>query len=136
VGEVHPSVLGTLELPGRAVAAEVLFDPFVEGGTAVPRAQPLPRFPGIRRDLTLVVPRRTASNELVQVMSRHGGSTLREISMLSEFEGPQLPWGTRSVSFRLLYQADDRTLTAAEVSALHEGIIAALRERFGADVRA
>ena len=136
VGEVHPSVLAALELPGRAVAAEVLFDPFVEGGRAVPQAAPLPRFPGVRRDLTLIVPRRTASHDLVQVMSLEGGSTLREISMLSEYEGPQLPWGTRSVSFRLLYQADDRTLTATEVSERHERIIAALRERFGADVRA
>jgi len=136
VGEVHPSVLAALELPGRAVAAEVLFDPFVEGGRAVPQAAPLPRFPGVRRDLTLIVPRRTASHDLVQVMSLEGGSTLREISMLSEYEGPQLPWGTRSVSFRLLYQADDRTLTATEVSERHERIIAALRKRFGADVRA
>lgn len=136
VGEVHPSVLATLELAGRALVAEVLFDPFVEHGSAVPRAAPLPRFPGVRRDLTLIVPRRTASTDLVQVMSRQGGSTLREISMLSEYEGPQLPWGTRSVSFRLLYQADDRTLTAAEVSERHDGIIARLRERFGVDVRA
>lgn len=135
VGEVHPSVLAALELPGRAVAAEVTFDAFVEGGTAVPRAAPLPRFPGVRRDLTLIVPLRTASNDLVQVMFQRGGSTLREISMLSEYEGPQLPWGTRSLSFRLLYQAEDHTLTAAEVTERHEGIIAALRERFGADVR-
>jgi phenylalanyl-tRNA synthetase beta chain len=136
VGEVHPSVLAALELPGRAVAAEVLFEPFIEGGTAVPHAAPLPRFPGVRRDLTLIVPLRTASSDLLQVMHEHGGSTLREISMLTEYQGPQLPWGTRSVSFRLLYQADDHTLTAAEVTERHEAIIRALRERFGADVRA
>ena len=136
VGEVHPGVLRTLELPGRAVVAEVLFDPFVEYGLAVPQASPLARFPGIRRDLTLIVPRQTASNELVQVMHENGGSTLREIAMLSEYEGPQLPWGTRSISFRLGYQAADRTLTAAEVSERHEAIITALRRRFGADVRA
>ncbi len=136
VGEVHPGVLSTLELPGRAVAAEVLFDPFVEYGLAVPQASPLARFPGVRRDLTVIVPRQTASNDLAQVMYEHGGSTLREIAMLSEYEGPQLPWGTRSISFRLLYQAADRTLTAAEVSERHEAIVTALRQRFGADVRA
>jgi phenylalanyl-tRNA synthetase beta chain len=114
----------------------VLFDAFVEGGRAVPQAAPLPRFPGVRRDLTLIVPLRTASHDLVQVMFQRGGSTLREISMLSEYEGPQLPLGTRSVSFRLLYQADDHTLTTGEVTERHEAIIAGLRERFGAEVRA
>jgi phenylalanyl-tRNA synthetase beta chain len=136
VGEIHPGVLTTLELPGRAVAAEVLFDPFIEYGLAVPQASPLVRFPGIRRDLTVIVPRQTAGNALAQVMREHGGSTLREIAMLSEYEGPQLPWGTRSISFRLMYQAADRTLTAAEVSERHEAVITALRQRFGADVRA
>jgi phenylalanyl-tRNA synthetase beta chain len=118
------------------VAAEVLFDPFIEYGLAVPQASPLARFPGIRRDLTLIVPRQTAGNDLAQVMREHGGSTVREIAMLSEYEGPQLPWGTRSISFRLMYQAADRTLTAAEVSERHEAVITALRQRFGADVRA
>src|SRR5207248_7543510 len=45
VGEVHPAALAEVDLPGRAVAAEVLFDRLTGGGRRAPQARPLPRFP-------------------------------------------------------------------------------------------
>jgi phenylalanyl-tRNA synthetase beta chain len=133
-GEVHPVVLRQLDLPGRAVAAEVWFDRLTEGGQTA-QAQPLPRFPGVRRDLTVVIRGKIAGNDVVQVIRQLGGYTLREISMLSEYQGPQVGPGARSLSFRLHYQADDRTLTNEEVSAVQQRIVDGLRQRFGAEVR-
>ena len=135
VGEVHPATLARLDLPGRAVAAEVLFDRLTAGGARTPQARPLPRFPGVRRDLTVVVRGKIASNDLVQVIRQLGGYTLRDISMLSEYQGPQLGAGARSLSFRLQYQADDRTLTNEEVSTVQQRIIDGLKQRFAAEVR-
>jgi phenylalanyl-tRNA synthetase beta chain len=135
VGEVHPAVVKQLGLPGRAVAAEVRFDRLTTGGQRAPQARPLPRFPGVRRDLTVVIRGKIAGLDVVQVIRQLGGYTLREISMVSEYQGPQLGAGARSLSFRLQYQADDRTLTNEEVSALQQRIIEGLKERFGAEVR-
>jgi len=133
-GEVHPAVLVGLGLPGRAVAAEVWFDRLTEGGRT-PQAQALPRFPGVRRDLTVVVHGKVAGNDLVQVIRQLGGYTLREVSMLGEYTGPQLGPDARSLSFRLAYQAGDRTLTNEEVSSLQQRIIDGLNQQFGAEVR-
>ena len=135
IGEVHPAVMAGLDLPGRAVAAEVLFDRLTADGRLTPQARPLPRFPGVRRDLTVVIRGKIAGNDLVQVIRQLGGYTLRDISMLSEYQGPQLGAGARSLSFRLLYQADDRTLTNEEVSAIQQRIVEGLKQRFGAEVR-
>lgn len=134
-GEVHPIVLAAFDLPGRAIAAELVFDRFADADPPVPQARALPRFPGIRRDLTIVVHGRIQGNDLVQVIRQLGGYTLREVSMQSEYEGPQLGAGRRSLSFGLQYQADDRTLTHEEVSELHARIVQGLKERFGAEVR-
>ena len=135
VGEVHPEVATQLGLPGRAVVAEVLFDRFTAGGQRTPQVRPLPRFPGVRRDLTVVIRGKIAGHDLVQVIRQLGGYTLREIYMVSEYQGPSLGAGARSLSFRLQYQADDRTLTNEEVSALQQRIIEGLKERFAAEVR-
>ena len=135
VGEVHPQVLARLGLPGRAVVAEVLFDRFSGGGRQTPQARPLPRFPGVRRDLTVVIRGRIAARAVLQVIRELGGYTLRDISMVSEYQGPQLEAGARSLSFRLHYQADDRTLLNEEVAATQQRIIDGLRSRFGAEVR-
>jgi phenylalanyl-tRNA synthetase beta chain len=133
-GEVHPSVLAKLGLSGRVVAAEVLFDRFVRSDQSDPRAHPLPRFPGIQRDLTVVVRGQLGAAELTQVIRRLGGYTLREISMIDEYRGAQLGKDARSLSFRLQYQADDRTLTSEEVLASHQRITDGLK-RINAEVR-
>ena len=135
VGEVHPEVASQLGLPGRAVVAEVLFERFTAGGQRTPQVRPLPRFPGVRRDLTVVIRGKIAGHDLVQVIRQLGGYTLRETYMVSEYQGPPLGAGARSLSFRLQYQADDRTLTNEEVSALQQRIIEGLKERFAAEVR-
>jgi phenylalanyl-tRNA synthetase beta chain len=135
VGEVHPEVATQLGLPGRAVVAEVLFDRFSAGGEWTPQARPLPRFPGVRRDLTVVIRGKIAGQDVVQVIRELGGYTLREIYMVSEYQGPPLGAGARSLSFRLQYQADDRTLTNEEVAAVQQRIIEGLKQRFGAEVR-
>src|ERR1700682_1796325 len=135
VGEVHPQALAQLGLPGRAVVAEVLFDRFSAGGQRTPQAQSLPRFPGVRRDLTVVIRGKIAGGDVLQVIRQRGGYTLRDISMVSEYQGPQLEAGARSLSFRLYFQADDRTLTNEEVAAIQQRIIDGLRERFAAEVR-
>jgi phenylalanyl-tRNA synthetase beta chain len=135
VGEVHPQVLARLGLPGRAVVAEVLFDRFSAGGRLTPQARPLPRFPGVRRDLTVVIRGKIAASAVLQVIRQQGGYTLRDISMVSEYQGPQLEAGARSLSFRLHYQADDRTLTNEEVAAVQQRILDGLKSRFGAEVR-
>ena len=83
----------------------------------------------------IVVRGKIASNDLVQVIRQLGGYTLRDISMLIEYQGPQLGAGARSLSFRLLYQADDRTLTNDEVAGIQQRIVEGLRQRFGAEVR-
>jgi phenylalanyl-tRNA synthetase beta chain len=134
VGEVHPAVLEQLDLPGRAIAAEVWFDRLTDGGRT-PQAHPLPRFPGVRRDLTVVITGQLAGNDLVQVIRQLGGYTLREVSMLAEYVGPQLGPDARSLSFRLFFQADDRTLTNEEVSSTQQRIVDGLKQRFQAEVR-
>jgi phenylalanyl-tRNA synthetase beta chain len=135
VGEVHPQLLAQLALPGRAVVAEVLFDEFSAGGLRTPQARSLPRFPGVRRDLTVVIRGKIGAGDLLQVIRQQGGYTLRDISMVSEYQGPQLEAGARSLSFRLQYQADDRTLTNEEVGAVQQRIIDGLKQQFEAEVR-
>ena len=134
-GEIHPALLAGMDLPGRVIGAEVLLAQLFGDGSYTPEESSVPRFPGVRRDLTVVIRGKIAGNDLVQVIRQLGGYTLRDISMQSEYQGPQLGAGARSLSFRLLYQADDRTLTNDEVAGIQQRIIEGLKQRFGAEVR-
>jgi len=132
-GEVHPAVLAGFDLAGRAIGAEIVLNGLIGDGSHTPKEAPLPRFPGVRRDLTLLIRGKIAGGDVLQVIRQQGGYTLRDISMVSEYQGPQLEVGARSLSFRLHFQADDRTLTNDQVAATQQRIIDGLRKRFGAD---
>jgi phenylalanyl-tRNA synthetase beta chain len=134
-GEIHPAVVAGFDLAARAVGAEIVLTGLIGDGSHTPKEAPLPRFPGVRRDLTVVIRGQIAAADVLQVIRQQGGYTLRDISMVSEYQGPQLEAGARSLSFRLDFQANDRTLTNEEVAAVQQRIIGGLKERFGAEVR-
>jgi phenylalanyl-tRNA synthetase beta chain len=133
VGEIHPMALRAWELKGTVLGCELRLDRLLELRHGA-RVVPLPRFFGVRRDLTVVVRDQIAGNDLAQVIRELGGYTLRELSMLNEYEGPQLGPGARSLSFRLEYGRDDRSMTGEELAAVHQRIVEGLKQRFGVEV--
>ena len=60
---------------------------------------------------------------------------LRRVVLFDVYGGEQVGAGRKSLAYALLYQADDRTLTDAEVNALHGDVIERLRASLGAEVR-
>jgi phenylalanyl-tRNA synthetase beta chain len=134
LGEVHPDLVRAEGLAGRAVAAEVRVPEFSQAGRGLARAQPLPRFPAVERDLAVFVPNQTLSADLVQVMQKSGGYTLADVQIVDEYEGPQGGEGRKSLAFRLIFQAPDRTLTSEEVNAAL-GRIAGQLKAGGAEIR-
>jgi phenylalanyl-tRNA synthetase beta chain len=95
----------------------------------------LPRFPAVQRDLALVVPQEVSASEVGRAILEGQDQILRSVMLFDVYTGDQIGAGRKSMAYTLIYQADDRTLTDAEVNRLHEQILARLRERFGAEVR-
>jgi phenylalanyl-tRNA synthetase beta chain len=61
--------------------------------------------------------------------------SLRRVALFDVYEGPQVGSGRKSLAYSLLYQADDRTLTDAEVNGAHAHVVERLRAKLGAEVR-
>jgi phenylalanyl-tRNA synthetase beta chain len=134
VGELHPSVLETVDLRDRAVALEVDLEPLLAAG-GVRQVRPLPRFPAVNRDLGVVVPEPVLAAELQATISEAGGELLESVRAFDEYRGGQVADGHKSVAFALTFRSPERTLTDAEVDAQVEEIRRALRRRHGAGFR-
>jgi phenylalanyl-tRNA synthetase beta chain len=65
------------------------------------------------------------------VLREAGGALLERVAVESDYRGPELPAGARSVAFRLTFRAPDRTLRDAEVDATESGLLAALDRELG-----
>jgi phenylalanyl-tRNA synthetase beta chain len=66
-----------------------------------------------------------------ELLRRVGGGLLESISTQSDYRGPELPAGTRSVAFRLTFRAPDRTLRDAEIDAVEQRMLATLGSELG-----
>lgn len=135
VGEIHPAVLENYDLSEGAVALEIDFETLAVLSGQARIYRPLPRFPGIERDLALVVRQDVPARDIIKVIRKFGGQYLKEVRLFDIYRGKQVKEGCQSMAFSLKFQAEDRTLTDQEVNGPVAVIAEALAKQYGAELR-
>jgi len=125
VGEAAPSALRAFEIPGRAALAEVRLDLAL---AACPRDasgyRPLLRYPVVPFDVAVLVPRRTAAEDVRGRVEAVDASHIRHVEVFDAYEGAGIPEGTRSIAVRCELYDENGTLDGAQADALRARIIA------------
>ncbi|NWF94166.1 MAG: phenylalanine--tRNA ligase subunit beta [Syntrophaceae bacterium] len=135
LGEVHPQVLGRYEIHGKAYLFEIDFERMVKRAGEEKRFRPLPRFPAVYRDLSLVVDESLEVEKVAEAIWSLHLPFIDEVNLFDVYQGTPIPEGKKGVSYRIRYQANDRTLTDEEVNRDHEKVISRLREIFQVELR-
>lgn len=135
LGEVHPDWKERLGLRSTCSLAELSFDLLMETAVLVPQYQPLPSYPGVSRDLSIVVDRDLPWSELARAVRQAAGPDLEGLSYFDTFEGGNVPSGRHSLHFGLRFRNPERTLTGEEVDQAMQAVISACRSRFEAELR-
>jgi phenylalanyl-tRNA synthetase beta chain len=101
--------------------------------------KPYSMFPAVDRDLAFFVETCVTVAALERLMRktahRSHGSLLASVELFDEYRGEHVPAGQRSLAFRLVYRASDRTLTDEEVNPIHQDIREALVAQFSVNLR-
>ena len=135
IGEIDAGQLERFELRGACSAAELDLSVFLDQAQLVPKARPLPSFPAVVRDLSLVVDRSLAWSDLAAVVKESAGHSFRAVEYLDAFQGGNLAEDQQSVHFGLTFRRDDRTLTGEEVEHALKDVVEACSRKFGAKLR-
>ncbi len=135
LGEVHPQVLGHYEIHGKVYLFEMDFGKMVKWTWEEKRFQPLPKFPAVYRDLSIVVDQALEAESVMEAIRTFRQPFVEEVALFDIYQGPPIPGGKRGISYRIRYQANDRTLTDEEVNQYHEKILSRLKEVFQFDLR-
>jgi phenylalanyl-tRNA synthetase beta chain len=101
----------------------------------VPVFQPLPTFPGVERDLALILPNRLSAGQVEGLIRKAGGNYLVDVRVFDLYQGKGVPEGHRSVAFRLNFLSRDRTLTDEDVDRAMGSVTHRLREELGVERR-
>jgi phenylalanyl-tRNA synthetase beta chain len=136
IGEIDPKLVQFERVPFRVFAFELDLESLEGAFKTVPVYHQLPRQPAVARDLAVVVRTSVAYVDLVNVIQATAGPGLELIRLVDQYQGSQVAPGHQSLAFHMLFRDRERTLTAEEVAETMERIVGALKDRFGAELRA
>ncbi len=136
LGELHPGLAARLEFDGPIALAEIDFAKLEACLPGVSAFAGLSTFPPVRQDIAVIVGTDVEAAMLIATARNAGGGLLSEIEVFDVFaDAERLGADKVSIALRLAFQAEDRTLTEDEASAVRESIVAALAASHGAELR-
>jgi phenylalanyl-tRNA synthetase beta chain len=116
-------------------AGEIDLDALGAGAPAIQPIVPLPRYPSIVRDLSIVISDRLPAADVRGTIRRNAPATLVTVREFDRYQGRGMPAGHVSLSLRLTFRGADRTLTDSEVQQAVDAIVAALVREHSAVLR-
>jgi phenylalanyl-tRNA synthetase beta chain len=136
VGEIHPEVLANYDLKQPAFLFELHFDhllPLIKDTT---QSMPIPKFPAVFRDITIIVNNDIETQKIVAEGHNRAEALVESFSLLDVFEGKPIAEGKKSVSLRVTYRSPYKTLQDEDVTPIHQSIADRLVKAFKASLPA
>jgi phenylalanyl-tRNA synthetase beta chain len=138
LGQLAPAVAEARDLAASTgiYVAEINLDAVTAAAPLeVRRARPLPRYPFVVRDVSILVSDALSAETVRGTIRTAAPGTLIQVREFDRYQGKGIPDGKVSLSFRLTFQSPERTLTDDEVSAAMNAIVSALKSVHGAEQR-
>jgi phenylalanyl-tRNA synthetase beta chain len=123
VGELHPRVVAALGLPARTCAGELDVDALTLASEVRVQARELSTYPVAQSDVALVVDERVSAAALESALRQGAGEMLESVSLTDIYRGDQVGSGRKSLAYRLVFRAPERTLTTKEVNGCRDRAI-------------
>ncbi|MFH1012470.1 MAG: phenylalanine--tRNA ligase subunit beta [Candidatus Peregrinibacteria bacterium] len=133
--EVHPRILKNFDIKPRVTVAEVdlqkIHDMKMEHR---PKYQELPKFPPVVLDISIAIPKRELAEKYSKTIGKTDKTLITDVDLIDEYKGDKIDNKERALTYRVTYQAADRTLKEGEVNAIHQQVLKNLKNA-GAAIR-
>ncbi len=136
IGLLSGDVQKAYDLDAPVVGAELNLDALLDGYPPKSLAHELPEFPGIERDLSLVVGEDVTWGSVEAMVAEVSPALLEGVRFVGTYRGKQVGAGKKSLTMRLGFRDPSRTLRHEEVDPQVEAVVAGAKDRFGAELRA
>lgn len=136
IGTVAPSFARKFGVKQPVVAAEitwpVLFDIVKRDKVAF---KEMPKFPGVRRDLALLLDETVAFADLRAAAFKQAKKLLKQVGLFDVYRGDKIPEGKKQYALSFVLQDEEKTLTDMEVEKVMDKLLACFQNAFGAVLR-
>ena len=131
LGRLSDAAAAPYKFRSPVFVAEIDIDAVLSRNPSPVIYRPLPKFPSVIRDVSFLVGRDTTFDDVRSTVIDQGSELCRNIGFVDIFEGKGVEDGKRSLTVRLEYRSDERTLVEDEVADVHEQMISALENTLG-----
>ncbi|HEX8370281.1 MAG TPA: phenylalanine--tRNA ligase subunit beta [Pyrinomonadaceae bacterium] len=135
IGRLNDEIAAAYKFRQPVFVAEVDLQTLLQAKQRDVLYRPLSVYPSIQRDVSVLVKRGVSFAEIKQTVEAQGFELLRKVEFVDVYEGVGVADDERSVTIRLEYRSDERTLTEPEAEAVHAQILQALERDLGAKQR-
>jgi phenylalanyl-tRNA synthetase beta chain len=135
IGKIDTGVTRKLDLREVPAAAELELDPLIAGAQWLPQVRELPKFPPVKRDLSLVVAERVRYAQIEQIVRELKLPSLEGVQYVTTYRGNQIGEGSKSVTIELMFRSETGTLTSEAVEASVQQVVTATKEKVDATLR-
>jgi phenylalanyl-tRNA synthetase beta chain len=137
MGSLHPQVQPRYDLPeGPVLMGDFDLDLVLAAVQDRHTVRPLPTFPPVLEDLAFVLDEAVPAARVEAAIRQAGGTLVEGLRLFDVYRGDQIGAAKKSLAYAVTYQADDRTLTDAEVATVRGRIVKRLEDELGAHLRA
>ncbi len=135
IGQLNDEISSAYKFRQPVFVAEVDLQTLLESKQQTIIYQPLPIYPSIVRDVSLLVKRNVSFAEIQKAIAEQNFELCRKIDFVDVYEGLGVSEDARSVTIRLEYRSDERTLLDEEVDSIHQQILQSLETNLNAKQR-
>lgn len=130
VGEINPLVLDNFDLKQRSFVFELSFSALAAVVPQNKHARPIPKFPATTRDITLIVDQNIEAERILSSIRQVDEEWVEKLSIFDIFTGNLIPAEKKSVSLRIVYRSEQKTLEDETVNQIHKNITDRILKEF------
>ena len=134
LGKLAESLAGTFKFRQPVYVAELDLSQLLASAELAVHYHPLPRYPAVVRDVTLLLDRKVSVAEILNTIAVENVVECSGATFVGTYEGKNIPAGKRTVTLRVEYRADDRTLRDEEIEERQRSLIDSLLRKYSAQL--
>jgi phenylalanyl-tRNA synthetase beta chain len=134
IGRLAEGIAATYKFRQPVYLAELDLTALLESAQQPVQYKPLPRYPSVVRDVTLLVARDISFAELLDAVNSERIADYSSAKLVGTYEGKNIPADKRSVTLRIEYRSEEGTLRDDQVEERHRGLIDSLMKKFSAEL--
>lgn len=135
LGELSYGVMENSDIRNRVYIAEIDLVACIAQSNPEKLYAPIPRYPRVTRDIALVVDRQLETKTLENFILSAGGDLVKTVALFDEYTGDQIDDRKKSLAYKIVFGAEDRTLVDEEVNTSLKRILEGLNAEYDATIR-